>query len=62
MESRWGLRDALLLRDNAARFELQAIQKRYTKAFGCDANSLGFSKLKLGIGSTHPTVPNKSSV
>jgi hypothetical protein len=33
------------------------IQNPDTKANDTSANNAGFSKLKLGIGSTHPTVP-----
>jgi hypothetical protein len=36
---------------------LYEIQNPATKANGTSANIVGFSKLKLGIGSTHPTVP-----
>lgn len=40
--------------------KLAEIQKADTKAPQLDANSLGLSTGRLGIGGTHPTVPAKS--
>jgi hypothetical protein len=51
------LRGAGIGSDNDLQNELREIQNLTTKHGHERANKLGFSMLKLGIGSTHPTVP-----